>query len=56
MWGFPKFQADVGFEVEAGVVHASVIKDGTPLLDATMQIGEPDPPSELPPVTLLLLK
>jgi acetoacetate decarboxylase len=37
VWGFPKFQADLCFEVEAGVVHATVAMEGTTLKDATLQ-------------------
>lgn len=57
VWGFPKFQADLCFEVEAGVVHATVAKEGTKLIDATLQhMGEPVPPTASPPVSIFLLK
>ena len=56
VWGFPKFQADFGLEVETGVVHASVVKEGTTLIDATLHVGEPVPPTASPPASIFLLK
>jgi len=56
VWGFPKFQADLCFEVEADVVHATVAKEGTTLIDATLHMGEPVPPTASSPVSLFLLK
>jgi len=56
VWGFPKFQADIGLEVETDVVHASVAKEGTTLIDATLRLGESVPPTASPPVSLFLLK
>lgn len=56
VWGFPKFQADFGLEVETGVVRASVVKDGTTLIDATLHMGESVPPTASPPASVFLLK
>jgi acetoacetate decarboxylase len=56
VWGFPKFQADLCFGVEAGVVHATVAKEGTTLIDATLHMGEPVPPTPSPPASVFLLK
>jgi acetoacetate decarboxylase len=56
VWGFPKFQADFGLEVETGVVRASVVKEGTTLIDATLHVGESVPPTASPAASLFLLK
>jgi acetoacetate decarboxylase len=56
VWGFPKFQADLCFKVEAGVVHATVAKEGTTLIDATLHMGESVPPTASSPVSIFLLK
>jgi acetoacetate decarboxylase len=56
VWGFPKFPADLCFEVEAGVVHATVAKEGTTLIDATLHMGESVPSTTGSPVSLFLLK
>jgi acetoacetate decarboxylase len=56
VWGFPKFQADFALEVETGVVHTSVVKEGTTLIDATLHVGEPVPPTASPPGAVFLLK
>ena len=56
VWGFPKFQADFGLEVVTGVVHASVVKEGTTLIDATLHVGESVPPTASPPASVFLLK
>jgi acetoacetate decarboxylase len=56
VWGFPKFQADFGLEVGTGVVHASVVKEGTTLIDATLHVGESVPPTASPPASVFLLK
>jgi acetoacetate decarboxylase len=56
VWGFPKFQADIGLAVETSVVHASVVKEGTLLIDATLHVGEPVPPTASAPASVFLLK
>lgn len=56
IWGFPKFEAGLLVQVNAGIVHASVIKDGELLIDAALRLGEPITPGPLPIQSLFLMK
>jgi acetoacetate decarboxylase len=56
VWGFPKFQADFVFRMEAQVIQVSVMKDGAMLIDATLHMAEPVAPEASPPGTIFLLK
>jgi acetoacetate decarboxylase len=56
VWGFPKFQADLSLQEEAGVVHARVVSEKTTLMDAVLHMGAPIPPPVLSPGTFFLMK
>jgi acetoacetate decarboxylase len=56
VWGFPKFQADLSLKEEGGVVRATVISEGTSLIDATLHLGDPIPPMNVSPSTIFLMK
>ncbi len=56
VWGFPKFHAELSFEVRNGVVHASVVKEGTTLIDLTSSLGEPVSPVAPPQTAFFLAK
>jgi acetoacetate decarboxylase len=56
VFGYPKFQAKLSMEIEAGVVHASVMSEGTSLIDATLHMGAPIPPTALSPRSVFLMK
>jgi acetoacetate decarboxylase len=56
IWGFPKFQAELGLEVEGGMVRAHVIMNGVSLIDATLHMSEPIPHKASTPLTIFLLK
>jgi len=56
IWGFPKFQADLSLEVESGIVYASVMKEETKLIDATLHMAEPVPSNTSPPGSIFVLK
>lgn len=56
VFGYPKFQADLSMEVKDGVVHASVMSEGTSLIDATLHMGAPIPPRAFSPRSTFLMK
>lgn len=56
VFGYPKFQADLSIEVKDGVVHASVMSEGTSLIDATLHMGTPIPPTAFSPRSIFLMK
>ena len=56
VWGYPKFQAELSLREESGVVHARVKSEGTSLIDATLHLGDPIPPTNMSPHTIFLMK
>jgi acetoacetate decarboxylase len=56
VWGYPKYQADLNLKEEGGVVRATVISEGTSLIDATTHLGESIPPMNVSPSTIFLMK
>lgn len=56
VWGFPKFPAELSLSKENGVVHASVKSEGTLLIEATVHLGDPLPPTNMSPNTCFLMK
>jgi len=56
VWGYPKYQADLSLKEEGGVVRATVISEGTPLIDATLHLGPAVTPMNVSPSTFFLMK
>ena len=56
VWGYPKHQAELSLEEEGGVARATVISEGTSLIDATLHLGPAIPPMKVSPSTFFLMK
>ena len=57
IWGFRKVDAEIYFEAENGEIHAGVKREGTTLIDAAVNIGEPvTPPQNSPNKPIFNLK
>ncbi|HEX9023756.1 MAG TPA: acetoacetate decarboxylase family protein [Geobacteraceae bacterium] len=56
VWGYPMHQADLSLKEEGGIVRATVISEGTSLIDATFHPGPAIPPTNMSPRTFFLMK
>jgi len=56
VWGYPKYQADLSLQEEAGIVRARVVSEGATLIDAELRLGAPIPPPVPSPGTFFLMK